>query len=200
MHTAAVVFAAGASTRMGGANKMLLVLDGETLVGRAVGRAEAAGLSPVIVVVGHQERELRDALHGRDVIFARNAAYRGPMSASMHAAIEATPPDVDALVVVLGDMAHVTSDMLRAMAATAEATGAPLVASRYGDVVAPPILFRRALFSELLAWHGEGCGKPVVRAHAADAAYCDWPAGRLADVDTANDWLALRASLDNSTS
>jgi molybdenum cofactor cytidylyltransferase len=62
------------------------------------------------------------------------------------------------------------------------------VVSRYGDVKAPPLLFRRALFAELLAWHGEGCGKAVVQSHASEAAYHDWPLDALDDVDTPEDW------------
>ena len=45
---AAVVLAAGASVRMG-RNKLLLELDGETVVRRAARTAHAAGLAPVVV-------------------------------------------------------------------------------------------------------------------------------------------------------
>ena len=51
---AGIVLAAGASSRMG-RNKMLLALDGETLVRRAVRVALAAGLAPGVVVVGFAE-------------------------------------------------------------------------------------------------------------------------------------------------
>ena len=50
---AGVVLAAGLSTRMG-TNKMLLEVGGRTLVQRAVSTAIAAGLDPVLVVVGHE--------------------------------------------------------------------------------------------------------------------------------------------------
>src|SRR5690606_39667905 len=49
-------------------------------------------------------------------------------------------------------------------------------------------LFRsRELFAELLAWSGEGCGKPVVQAHAREALHVDWPPAMLEDVDTPED-------------
>ena len=57
---AAVVLAAGSSTRMG-QNKLLLALEGETLVRRAVRAAAGAGLDPVIVVLGHQAERLDEA-------------------------------------------------------------------------------------------------------------------------------------------
>src|SRR3989441_7629625 len=64
---------------------------------------------------------------------------------------------------MLADMVLVTRQMLAGLVAAARGSPAPLVVSRYGDVTAPPLLFRRALFGELLAWSGEGCGKTVVR-------------------------------------
>jgi CTP:molybdopterin cytidylyltransferase MocA len=71
-------------------------------------------------------------------------------------------------------------------------SNAPLFVSRYRGVTAPPILFRRALFPELMAWEGDGCGKAVVQAHAAEAVYKDWPAEALVDVDTPEDFQGVR--------
>jgi molybdenum cofactor cytidylyltransferase len=183
---AAVVFAAGTSRRMG-RNKMLLELEGEPLVRRAARRALEAGLSPVVVVVGFEESLVRAALTGLDVTFAENPEYEGPMSGSMHAALRALPDDAGGAVVILGDMVHVTTAMIRAVADGAS-SGAPLAVSHYDDVTAPPIFFARILFDELLEWSGEGCGKPVVRNHRDAATYCAWPPDRLADVDTPDDW------------
>ena len=59
---AAVVLAAGSSTRMG-RNKLLLPLDGETLVRRAA-RAALAAADRVVVVLGHDEARVRAELDG----------------------------------------------------------------------------------------------------------------------------------------
>ena len=60
---AGVILAAGASRRMGaGRNKMLLQLEGESLLRRAARRALAAGLSPVVVVLGHEADRARAEL------------------------------------------------------------------------------------------------------------------------------------------
>ena len=61
---AGVVLAGGSSTRMG-ENKLLFDLDGESVVRRVVRQAAAAGLDPVIVVLGH-EAELVRRDHGRE--------------------------------------------------------------------------------------------------------------------------------------
>ncbi|MGH7548408.1 MAG: nucleotidyltransferase family protein [Gemmatimonadales bacterium] len=195
-----MILAAGASRRMGaGTNKMLLKLEGESLVRRAVRRALAAGLSPVVVVLGHEAGRLRAELAGLPCDFAINPDFTGPTSGSLHKGLEQLPADVGAAVVMLADMVHVTDQMLAGIAAAARGTEAPLVVSRYGDVTAPPLLFRRALFPELLAWTGEGCGKTVVQRHRGEAAYVDWPAAVLTDVDTPEDFAALSVRPRTST-
>lgn len=192
---AGVILAAGASRRMG-KNKMLLVLEGESLIRRAAKRALGAGLSPLVVVIGHEADRLRAELKDLPVEFAVNPDYTGPTSGSLHRGLNALGPDVDAVVVMLGDMVRVTAETLAMLIAAARGTEAPLVVSRYGDVTAPPLLFRRALFGELLAWTGEGCGKAVVQAHKHEAMYVDRPEALLVDVDTPEDFAAAQGAAE----
>jgi molybdenum cofactor cytidylyltransferase len=187
---AGVVLAAGASTRMG-RNKLLLQVDGEPLVRRTVRRALEAGLAPVVVVLGHESALVRGALTGLACTFVENPDFTGPTSGSLHMALRALDPTTDAAVIMLADMVYVSTGMLRAVQDAAEASAAPLVVSRYGAVTAPPLLFRRALWPELLAWQGEGCGKAVVQAHRAEAELLDWPVEALRDIDTPADYEEL---------
>lgn len=187
----AVVLAAGASRRMG-TNKLLLPVEGEPMVRRTVCRVIDAGCAPIVVVTGHDAERVREALAGLDVIFATSPDPTGPTSASLHAGLRALPADVDATLVMLSDMVRVTTPMFRALVDGALSGSEPLGVSRYGDVLAPPLVFRRSLWPELLAWHGEGCGKAVVRAHQAEARVHDWPVEALADVDTPQDYEGVR--------
>lgn len=191
LRVAAVVLAAGASTRMG-RNKLLLPVEGEAMVHRTVRRVRDAGCDPIVVVTGHEAERVREALATLDVHFAASPDPTGPTSASLHAGLRALPDDADAALVMLADMVHVTTPMLRALVDGLAAGAAPLGVSRYGDVLAPPLAFRRALWPELLAWQGEGCGKAVVRAHEAEALLHDWPKSALQDVDTPDDYDAVR--------
>ncbi|HEV2751330.1 MAG TPA: nucleotidyltransferase family protein [Gemmatimonadales bacterium] len=193
LRVAGVILAAGASRRMG-RNKMLLELAGESLVRRVVRRALAAGLSPVVVVIGHEADRMRAELKDLALEFAVNPDFTGPTSGSLHQGLNALGPDVDAAVVMLGDMVRVSTETLAMLVAGARGTEVPLVVSRYGDVTAPPLLFRRALFPELLAWTGEGCGKTVVKAHSHEAMYVDRPVALLVDVDTPADFAAAQNS------
>ena len=187
---AAIVLAAGASRRMG-TNKLLLPLDGEPLVRRACQRALAAGFDLLIVVLGHEAARVQAALAGLDCRFAFNADIGGPMSSSLHTGLECVPHAADAAVVMLADMVNVTEQMLRALVTAAESSAAPLITSRYGSTLAPPVLFRRVLFPELLATAGEGCGQAVVERHRAQALAVDAPLAALLDVDTPEEFANL---------
>ena len=145
------------------------------------------------MVVGHEADLVRAALDGVPCAFATNPDFTGPTSTSLHAGINALPAQVGAAVVMLADMPFVTAGMIHQLAEALRSSGAPLAVSRYDDVLAPPLLFTRQLFPELLAWHGEGCGRQVVMRHRGEAAFLDWPPDALRDIDTPEDLASVTA-------
>jgi molybdenum cofactor cytidylyltransferase len=180
-----VVLAAGTSSRLG-ANKLLLRLDSEPLVRRVARQAAEAGLSPVIVVLGHEAERVADALGGVAVEAVVNLEYRAGMHGSMQTGIARVPHDCAAAVVLLGDMPLVTAAMIQSLVERFRVGAEPLVLSLYGEVQAPPTLYARSLFPALAA-AGAGGGREVVRAHRSEAAELRWPEGLLADVDRPED-------------
>ena len=191
---AGVVLAAGASTRMG-ENKLLLRVDpegrrsaaGETLLRRAVTSAIAAGLDPVLVVVGHEREKAEKELEGLACRAVFNPQHAAGQHTSFRVGIAAVPENCDAAVVLLADMPRVTPVMVVALVTRWQESKAPLVVSDYGGVHAPPTLYGRSLFAEILGQPGEGCGKAIVRRHRDEAAAVSWPADDLADVDVPAD-------------
>ncbi len=210
---AAVVLAAGSSVRMG-RNKLLLELDGETVVRRAAGTARAAGLAPVVVVTGHEREAVEAALHGLPCRIVHNTEHAQGQHTSVAAAIAALTDaaladaagataagaaaeanHTTAAIVMLADMPFVTADMLRTVADRHAATGARIVASRYGGkTIAPPILYHRRLFGELTRMDSR-CGRQVVKRHRAEAVEVDWPLGMMRDLDRPSDYADARAQL-----
>jgi molybdenum cofactor cytidylyltransferase len=180
-----VVLAAGTSSRLG-ANKLLLRLDSEPLVRRVARQAAEAGLSPVIVVLGHEAERVADALGGVAVEAVVNLEYRAGMHGSMQTGIARVPHDCAAAVVLLGDMPLVTAAMIQSLVERFRVGAEPLVLSLYGEVQAPPTLYARSLFPALAA-AGAGGGREVVLAHRSEAAEVRWPEALLADVDRPED-------------
>jgi molybdenum cofactor cytidylyltransferase len=109
---AAVVLAAGRSTRFGASNKLLAAVDGEPMVRHAVRAALGSGAAETIVVTGHMAAEVEAALAGLPVRFVRNPDFAEGQSTSVKAGIAAVPEDCEAAVVLLGDMPRVTAATL----------------------------------------------------------------------------------------
>jgi molybdenum cofactor cytidylyltransferase len=195
MDVAGILLAAGSASRMG-ANKLLIEVGGETLLRRAAARALAAGLDPLLVVVGHEAERAEAALAGLPVRPVRNADHARGINGSLAAGVAAVPAGAAAAVVLLADMPLVDAAMIAAVVDRWRATGAPLVTAAYGGVTAPPTLYARALFPELGVAEGEGRGREVVRRHLDRAALIPFPASALADVDAPGDLDRARSALE----
>ncbi len=191
---AAVILAAGSSTRMG-RNKLLLDLGGETLVRRAARAALGAGVDQVVVVLGHEEPRVRAELDGLACTPIVNPDHAEGAGTSVRTGVRHVAAAADAIVVVLADMPFVTTEMIATLVERYRDTRAPLVVSHYGDVQAPPTLYDRALFDELLAIPGERCAKQVVRRHEQVAVVVAWPESALRDIDVPADYEGARADL-----
>jgi molybdenum cofactor cytidylyltransferase len=192
---AGVLLAAGASTRMG-RNKLLLEVEGSTVLRLAAGRAVEAGLDPVVVVLGHEAEPARRELAGLAVRTTLNPVFEEGINGSLRTGLAALPADVQAVVVMLADMPFVTTDMLVTLVQRFRSGSAPLVISEYDGVNAPPMLYARSLVPELLALSGEGCGREVVRRHRHEATVVVWPASALDDLDAPDDYERIRARLE----
>lgn len=190
---AGVLLAAGTSRRMG-RDKMLAEIGGETLLRRAARRALAAGVDPLVVVLGVDRAAHAKELEGLDVLEVENEAPEEGKSHSVKLGIEAVPGEAVAAVVILADMPLVTSEMVATLVERYRGGRAPIVASLYGgEVNAPPILYDRSKFAELLVMRGRGCGKAVVKANADRVEAVEWPEEALTDVDRPEDLERVRA-------
>jgi molybdenum cofactor cytidylyltransferase len=190
---AGILLAAGTSSRMG-SNKLLFELEGESVLRRAARRALAAGLSPLVVVLGHEPDKAWREIEDLPLQRALNPLYEQGINSSLKSGIMAVRGlGTRAALVMLADMPFVTTEMIATMIARYRATRAPLVISDYDGVNAPPMLYDQSLFAELLAMEGEGCGRQVVKRHKGEAEVLPWPVSALADLDVPEDYERARS-------
>ena len=189
---AGILLAAGMSSRMG-SNKLLFELNGESVLRGAAQRALAGGLAPLLVVVGHEADRSRAELAGLACQIVVNPGYENGITTSLHKGIAAVPPEVGAAIVMLADMPFVTPEMISGLIARYRTSQAPLVISDYEGVTAPPMLYDRSLFSEILTMTDGSCGKQVVKRHRHEAEVLAWPATALTDIDVPDDYARLSA-------
>ncbi|RJF75372.1 NTP transferase domain-containing protein [Rhodopseudomonas palustris] len=189
-NVAAVILAAGRSTRMGGPNKLLAELNGKPLVRIVAEQVLAckAGSGPArpIVVTGHQADQVEAALAGLDVSFVPNPDYAEGLASSVKAGIAAVGDDADGAIVCLGDMPLVGTELLdRLIDAFDPDRGAlivvPVADGRRGN----PVLWSRRFFAELMTLGGDVGARHLIAKHAE--AVTELPvegAGAFLDIDT----------------
>ncbi|MFE1597948.1 nucleotidyltransferase family protein [Methylobacterium sp. ID0610] len=182
-----VLLAAGRGTRFGPSPKLLAPLDGKPLVRHAAEAAIAAGLGPVVAVLGHAEPDVRAALQGLGLAAVTNARYAEGLSTSLRAGLAALPAEVAGAVILLGDMPRVSAAVIRGLAAAfreageAPAAVIPVRAGRRGN---PVLLNRRRLAADLATLAGDRGAGPLL---AGRSDLLEWEVEEdavLLDIDT----------------
>ena len=160
---AAVILAAGRSTRMGGPNKLLAEIGGRPLVRIAAEEALASRAKPVIVVTGHQREQVEAAVAGLDVKLVHNPDFANGLSTSVKAGLSAVPQDVDGAIVCLGDMPQVRAPLIDQLALAFDPEkGALIVVPSVDGKRGNPVVWSRRFFHELMGLEGDVGARHVI--------------------------------------
>lgn len=176
-----LLLAAGASSRMGGHDKLARKINGETLLHRATREAIASGVK-VIVVTTPVRAKLIEMLPANIVEGGTD------MSSSLQQGMASV--DTDAVIIALADMPDVTAAHYRALM-TAYVSDMNMICRAISEDNAPghPVLFDRKYFDELRRISGDQGAKRLL--HKYDAIVTKVPtlgAGAIIDLDTEADW------------
>lgn len=148
MRLAALVLAAGKSSRMG-ANKLLFEVGGKSVIEHIL-----LSLHPIetIVVLGHRPHEIQNILQRHKVRAVLNPEYQKGMITSVQAGIKKIEhTNVEAVFLVLGDSFGFNRKLLYEMEIVLKNNPSILIVSPLFDGKrGHPVLFRRKLFKEIL--------------------------------------------------
>jgi len=197
---AAVILAAGRSTRMGGPNKLLAEIGGRPLVRIAAEEALASQARPVIVVTGHQRDAVEAALQGLDVRTVHNPDFADGLSTSVKTGLAAVPDDADGAIVCLGDMPQVKASLIdRLLAAFDPERGALVVVPVIDGKRGNPVVWSRRFFPELMHLEGDVGARNAIARNAeavTEVPFAD--AAALIDVDTPDVLAKVKAELEGA--
>jgi molybdenum cofactor cytidylyltransferase len=144
MNVAAIVLAAGASSRFG-SPKALALLEGRPLLEHVLDAVRTAGIEEIVVVLGHAAQEIEDGIDWLSEHRVRNPDPRylsGSLQIGLAAALDIEPP-VKGVVVVLGDQPRTRPEVIRALIAAGRSGDRPVIVPRYADGGgANPVLLR----------------------------------------------------------
>ncbi len=197
---AALVLAAGRSSRMGGPNKLLAEIGGRPLVRIAVEGALASRARPVIVVTGHQRERVEAALARLPVDFVHNPRFADGLGTSLRTGIAALPAQADGVVVCLGDMPQVDAAMIdHLIEAIDPAKGALVAVPTIDGQRGNPVVWSRRFFPDLMAVEGDVGARYLIGRYAEAVAEVPFSGkAALTDVDTPELLEAVKAELEGT--
>jgi molybdenum cofactor cytidylyltransferase len=197
---AAVVLAAGQSTRMGAVNKMLAEIGGKPLVRIAAEQALASRAKPVIVVTGHERERVEAALAGLPVRFTHNPDFADGLGTSLRQAVAAVPAEADGVIVCLGDMPQVDSTLIdKLLAAFDPERGGLVVVPSINGRRGNPVVWSRRFFKDLMSIGGDIGARHLIASYAE--AVVEVPVAgdaALTDVDTPESLSAVKAEIERA--
>jgi molybdenum cofactor cytidylyltransferase len=199
-NVAAVVLAAGRSSRMGGPNKLLEQIGGRPLVRIVTEAALGSRSRPVIVVTGHQRERVEAALAGLPVQLIHNPRFADGLGTSLATGIAALPAKVDGAIVCLGDMPQVDAALIdRLIGAFDPDKGALVVVPTIEGERGNPVVWSRRFFPDLMAVEGDVGARYLIGRYAE--AVTEVPLtgkAALTDVDTPEALQAVKAELEKT--
>ena len=189
MKLAAIVLAAGKSSRMG-TNKLLLEVGGKRVLDHILSK-----LSPIttIVVLGHRPEDIRGLAENQGAKTVLNPDYEMGMTTSFQAGLRALPDGVEAVFMVLSDTFGFNSELLaRMVVALTENEDALIVSPVHDSKRGHPVLFRREVLDEFTELCDDETMKDVVNRHESRHIYVESDIWATIDLDTPEDLDRIR--------
>jgi molybdenum cofactor cytidylyltransferase len=199
MSTAAIILAAGTSSRMGeGRHKLLLQLNGRPVLAHVIEAALASQARPILLVLGYHAGQVRerlaDVIASPDISIVENPDYGQGMSTSMKLGIQMLLSDgykkpqeseVDSALFLTGDQPLITAKVIDMVIEAYRRSGRRIVAPLYDGQRGNPVLFDAGFFPELLEVTGDEGGRSVLKRHTEEVETVEiGDAAAAYDVDT----------------
>jgi len=180
-----IVLAAGKSTRMK-ENKLVLNVDGETLIERVVNTAIRSNADEVVVVLGYEAEKIREKIARLKCKIVVNDRYEKGQSGSVKVGLSAISPEAEAMMVFPADVALIDAPSINRVIDEYSGTKSRIVIASHQHQSGHPILLDRTLFPEVSEIDEDTFGlKAVINRHRAQVKYVDVGSDNvLIDIDT----------------
>jgi molybdenum cofactor cytidylyltransferase len=193
MKLGAVVLAAGASYRMGGA-KQFLEVEGRPLLVRTLDAVARSGAHPIAVVLGANAGAIRTLIDESSVMVVINPDWASGMASSIRSGISALiaeAPALEAVLVTPCDQPALTADVIRQLVELNRRTGL-IAAARYNGRVGAPAVFGSRHLGAIMALKGDEGARRLLNSGPLEVATADLPELGF-DIDTPADYAAWKA-------
>lgn len=168
-NTGLLMLAAGASSRFEDGDKLLAKLDGKPVLEHAASLSVSPAAVQRVAVTGDAYKQRERVLSALSWEIVRNPDAHEGQSSSLIRGLEAlsSNPDVDQVILLLGDMPHIPESHLSQMLKLAEQNRVTAIMSECDGVLCPPALFKRKHFEDLAQLTGDRGAKSVFLAQTS---------------------------------
>jgi molybdenum cofactor cytidylyltransferase len=198
--TAGIILAGGSSTRFG-RSKQLLKLKGKYLLEYVLNAALGSELNHVVLVLGHDHRNILQALEARTtnerLQVVINQRYLEGQSRSLQAGLSKIRQNFSSVMFLLGDQPMLDSNTIDHMLArfrhSAKDICVPVCQSKRGN----PTIFNRVLYDQLMAIEGDIGARDIIRTNPERVLYIELDNPLcFFDIDSQKDFENLQSLLD----
>ncbi|MBN1122497.1 MAG: nucleotidyltransferase family protein [Anaerolineae bacterium] len=190
----AIVLAAGLSVRMGRPKLLLPWGDDSTIIREVCRTAAACTVSEVIVVTGADREAIESQLTNLPVRTVFNPHFAtNEMISSLQAGLLAAGGNIDACLVILGDLPGLSREIIEKVLAAYRADLGRIVVPVYKDLSGHPVLFDRAFWPELARLEIGSAPRMVIEANRDDVyRLAIGNSAILRDIDTPDDYALVQ--------
>jgi molybdenum cofactor cytidylyltransferase len=188
---AAVLLAAGRSRRMG-KFKPLLPFGDQSVIQACINNIRGAGISEIVVVLGHRAKEIQEQLKHFNLTFACNPEPDSPMSASITVGVSSLSPSVKSALIALVDHPAVPPSVLIQLIAKWELGRGRFIQPEYEGHGGHPVLIDLEYRAELMNLDPQRGLRSLLEAHRLQVLRVSTDSPYVArDMDTWEDYLRL---------
>ena len=157
-----ILLAAGGSRRFG-APKLLVRIEGESLIRRAARVALGCRPAGCVVVLGAQAAQLQRELRELPLQIVINRRWRTGLASSLRAGVAALPRSAPAALIQLADQAAIGPADLELLIAGWQRLPRAIVTARAGETRSPPVILPRHFFPEVRSLRGDSGARQLLR-------------------------------------
>ena len=188
---AAIVLAAGRSSRMGEQHKVLARVGGIPMIRRVVDAVLKSEIFSTTVVTGARAEGVVNELRNCNVSVTHNSDYGDGLASSLKRGLSSLPEDIDGVMILLADMPFITATHINELLAEFNpATERDIVAPIREGRVGNPVIWSARYIPAMMKLSGDRGARPLLDEFAANV--WEVPMGDDAifmDVDTSEELL-----------
>jgi molybdenum cofactor cytidylyltransferase len=143
-----IILAAGESKRMG-RPKMLLSINGKTMIEQVINNVTSSNTDNIIVVLGAHHDLLVDLIKKTEVEYCINGNYKDGMLSSIHCGFKNLPSDFEAAIIFQGDQPLIPPSVINIIIAAYKETDEGIVIPIHKGKRGHPILIDRKYIDEI---------------------------------------------------